>query len=86
MNEYNPQTVLPPLNTLKEYLKERNMSIREFCTVNWIAPIIILEIEFNHAEITENLAKHLEDCIGISKQFWLNKQKRYTEFLNEQTQ
>ena len=78
-NQYNPDYVSCPGETLKEILEEKTIPQAEFADR--------LEISFEHldniiqgkAAITPEIASQLERILNVSARFWLNYEKLYRE-------
>jgi HTH-type transcriptional regulator/antitoxin HigA len=80
-NEYYPDSVSSPGETLLETLETRGMSQAELarrlgCPVKLVNEIIRAE-----AAITPETAQQLEQVLLIPVSFWLSRERRYRESL-----
>jgi len=85
-NEYYPDSVTSPGETLLEVLETIGMSQAELarhmgCTVN-----LVNEIIQGKAVITPETAWQLEQALHIPVSFWLNRERRYQESLARPTE
>ncbi len=81
MNEYHPDTVSPPRETLRELLEERSMSQVELAkrmgkTTKAVSDILS---GADDVSITPETALQLEQALGLSARFWLNRESAYRE-------
>jgi HTH-type transcriptional regulator / antitoxin HigA len=81
IDEYNPETVSLPGDTLAEMLEERGMSQAELCERIGRPKKTINEILKGKASITPETAIQLERVFGVSASFWNNRQREYDECL-----
>lgn len=78
-NEYNPDKVTPPSETILETMKAQRLTSTDM--VLFMMPL--LEPEQTEAllrgevVITEEIAIQLEAALDVPAQFWLNRQRRY---------
>ncbi len=80
-NEYFPQTVHHPGETLKEKLEEMQMSQTEFSIRVGISEQIIFSIVNAKSAITDEIAILFEDILQIPAHFWTNSQRSYDKCL-----
>lgn len=80
VNEYNPETVSPPGDTLAEMLEERKMTQAELCERTGRPRKTINEILKGKAAITPETALQLERVLGVPASFWNNRQRTYDEY------
>lgn len=80
-NQYNPDYVSPPGETLEEVLEERGMSQAELAERAGRPKETINEIINGKAAITPETALELEWVLGIPASFWNNREKHYREAL-----
>ncbi len=78
-NQYNPDYVSPPGETLEEVLEERGMSQAELAERTGRPKKTINEIINAKAAITPETALQLERVLGIPASFWNNRERRYQE-------
>jgi HTH-type transcriptional regulator/antitoxin HigA len=80
-NQYNPDYVSPPGETLAEILEDREMSQAELADRMGRPKKTINEIIKGKAEITAETALELEKVLGTPAQFWNEREGRYRESL-----
>ena len=80
-NEYNPDTVTPPHETILETMEARNIGLMDMV----LMMLPTMEPEQTEAllrgevEITEDIAMQLESVFGTPTHFWMKRQQRYNE-------
>jgi addiction module HigA family antidote len=80
-NEYNPDTVSSPGETLLETLETIGMPQVELARRMDRPVKTINEIIQGKASITAGTAMQLEQVLGVSASFWLRREQRYQEYL-----
>lgn len=80
-NEYWPDTVSPPGDTLLELLEERGMSQAELARRTGRPKKTINEIIQGKTAITPETALQLERVLGTPASFWNQRERRYRESL-----
>lgn len=80
-NEYFPQSVPHPGETLAEKLEELNMGPKEFAVRTGKPEKTITAVLKGTSSITPDMAVLFENVLHIPAHFWLNKQQRYDEFV-----
>lgn len=81
VNQYHPDFMYPPGETLKEILDERGLSEHDFAVrLGWTLKRLRAVLR-GAAEITSPIAGQLEAELGVPAHFWLVHQKRYNEYL-----
>ncbi|MCV3211935.1 HigA family addiction module antitoxin [Plectonema radiosum NIES-515] len=80
-NQYTPDYVSPPGETLQEILEEREMSQTELAERTGRPKKTINEIINAKAAITPETALQLERVLGIPATFWNNRERQYQEAL-----
>jgi len=83
-NQYNPDYVSPPGETLLEILEERNMAQAELAERTGRPRKTISEIINGKAAITSDTALQLERVLGIPAHFWNQREQNYQDFLARQ--
>ncbi|BAZ48505.1 plasmid maintenance system antidote protein [Nostoc sp. NIES-4103] len=83
-NQYTPDYVSPPGETLQEILEERGMSQAELAERTGRPKKTINEIINAKAAITPETALQLERVLGIRASFWNNRERQYREALARQ--
>lgn len=80
-NQYTPDYVSPPGETLEEILEEREISQAELADRMGRPKKTISEIINGKAAITPETALQLERVLGIKASFWNNRERDYREAL-----
>lgn len=80
-NQYTPDYVSPPGETLQEILEERGMSQAELAERTGRPKKTINEIINGKAAITPETALQLERVLGIPASFWNHRERQYREAL-----
>ncbi len=80
LNEYYPQEVLHPCETLKEKLEEMGMSQKEFALRTGKPEKTIIAVLKGESSITSEMAVMFENINRIPAHFWLNKQAQFNEY------
>ena len=80
LNEYYPQEVLHPSNTLMDKLKEMRMSRKEFALRTGKPEKTVIAVLKGTSSITSEMAVLFENITKIPAHFWLNKQTHYNEY------
>lgn len=83
-NQYTPDYVSPPGETLEEVLEEHKMSQAELAKRMGRPRKTISEIINGKAAITPDTALQLERVLGIPASFWNNRERHYREHLARQ--
>lgn len=79
-NQYNPDSVTPPGETLLELLEERGMSQSELAERMGRPKKTISEIINAKAALTPDTALQLENVFGVPAHFWMRREQDYQEF------
>ena len=74
MNEYNPDYVSPPGESIKELMEDRGIDDLYIDNLHLLLEGTMI--------IDESLAEWLEMNLGGTKSFWLNRERLYREFKN----
>ncbi len=82
-NQYFPQSVSTPRSTLLGKLDEMKMSHENFISLTGKSQKIIKDILEGEGSITKEIAIIFEQITKIPVQFWLNRQKRYDEYITK---
>jgi HTH-type transcriptional regulator/antitoxin HigA len=83
-NQYAPDIVSPPGETLEELLESRGMSQAEFADRTGRPKKTINEIIRGKAAITPETALQFERVLGIPAAFWIVREQNYRESLARQ--
>ena len=79
MNEYAPDYVSHPGETLSDVLEERGMSQVELARRMGRPSKTVSEIVRGKAAITSDIAQQLERVLGIPARFWNNRERQYLD-------
>lgn len=85
-NEYFPDTVSPPGETLREALDELRVTQAELAVRMGRPQKTISEIINGKTAITSETALQLEMVLGIPADFWVSRESQYQEFLARRAQ
>lgn len=85
-NQYVPESVSPPGETLEELLQERKISQMELAERTGLTPKTVNEIIKGKAPITSETALLLERVLAVPARFWNGREKGYREFLRKEDQ
>jgi HTH-type transcriptional regulator/antitoxin HigA len=80
-NQYNPDFVTPPGESLLETLEVMGMSQAEFAERTGRPKKTINEIIRGKAAITPETALQFEKVLGVPASFWINREQNYQEWL-----
>lgn len=80
-NQYFPQSVPHPGNTLKEKLEEMVMGPKEFALRTGKPEKTIIAILKGGSSITPDMAIQFESVTKIPSNFWMNHQRDYDEYI-----
>jgi HTH-type transcriptional regulator/antitoxin HigA len=83
-NEYRPDVVTPPGETLQEAIEALGMTKAELAARIGKTPKTVGEIIKHGAPVTPSTAMELEKVLGIPSSFWNNRERRYRESLARQ--
>lgn len=81
LNQYFPQSVSHPGDTLEEKLVEMNMGPKEFAVRTGKPEKTIIAVIKGESGITADMAVLFESVTKIPAHFWLNNQRAYDEFV-----
>lgn len=79
--QYMSDFITPPGETLLEMLEERSMSQAELAERTGRPKKTINEIIQGKTIITPDTSIQLERVLGVSSEFWINRESRYREYL-----
>jgi len=83
-NQYLPDYVSPPGETLLDVLEERGMSQAELADRTGRPKKTISEIINGKAAITPDTALQLERALGVRASFWNGREQKYRDYLARQ--
>jgi HTH-type transcriptional regulator / antitoxin HigA len=83
LNEYLPDAVSAPRETLRELMEEKALSEAELAKRMELPSLAVAELlsDTFDTPITAALAAKLSNAVGLSAQFWLNREAAYRESL-----
>ena len=81
MNEYLPDKVAPPGDTLQELLDDRKMLNADLAKSTGLSDSTIIDILKGSLEITGMTAVKLARAFGLPEVFWLQLEENYRESL-----
>lgn len=81
INQYHPDNVSPPGETLADLLDERGMSQAELAERTGRPTKTINEIVKGKAMITPETAIQFERVFGVPAEFWNNREAMYRQYL-----
>lgn len=79
VNEYTPDSVSLPGETLREVLDERQMTQADLAERMGLPKKTVNEIVQGKAAITPEAALQLERVLGVPADFWNNLEQNYQE-------
>jgi len=77
MNQYRPDRVSVPGETLLEFLKAEDMSQTELAGMLYRSKTHINEIVKGKKAITAQIALELEHALGVPAEFWMARETAY---------
>ena len=86
INEYAPDMVTPPGDTLQEIIDTIGMTKAELADRIGKTPKFINDIINHHAAVTPTTAMELEKVLGTPASFWNNRERRYRESIARRTE
>lgn len=85
-NQYFPQTVPHPGETLAEKLEDMDMGPKEFALRTGKPEKTIIAVLSGNSSITPDMAVQFENVTKIPAHYWMNHQRGYDEFLAREKQ
>lgn len=83
-NQYRPESVSHPGNTLNEKIKEMGMDIKSFSILSGISEASLEKVIEGDLGITIEIANKIENVTHIPARFWIMRQKIYDDSLKNQ--
>lgn len=80
-NDFQPDWVSPPGETIADLLEERGLSVTEFAAGLGRTPAYTSDLVHGREVITAEVARQLEALFGGSAAFWINRESQYREAL-----
>jgi len=81
IQEFIPDWISPPGDTIADILNERDWTIVEFAEKTGLSKKQINLLLTGKAPITYELALKMESVLGSTVKFWLNREVQYRENL-----
>jgi addiction module HigA family antidote len=81
INQYQPNVVSPPGETLLETLQERAITVEELAAKMESSERAIASLISGNAPLTPEIALQLEQFLGIPAHFWNNRERHYRDSL-----
>lgn len=78
-SNFKPDWASSPGSTILDILKEKNISIDKFAKKNDWDTNFVSALLYGDIVINNDLAKKLEDNLGSTTKFWLNREKLYRQ-------
>ena len=85
-NDFQPDAVPPPGETIQDALEELGMTQNEFAIRMGLTPKHVSALVNGKGPITPGVALSLESVLGVPARFWLNLDANYQEFLSRKQQ
>ena len=80
-NQYSPQIVFHPGETLREKMDEMRIGTKEFSMRAGKPEKTVIAILKGDSSITADMAVRFEYVTGIPARFWMKSQKAYEEYI-----
>ncbi len=71
--------IVPPKETIKDYLEEKNMTQEELAIRTGYSLKYIREVVSGKKDISDKFACALENALGVNASFWINLQGLYDQ-------
>lgn len=81
LDGYEPDYAIPPMETLKEVLSDRKITLSVLSRLSGLDYYILIDIMEVRTQIDDNIADKLEIALGISSSFWINLECNYQSTL-----
>lgn len=82
MNEYKPDFVSPPGETIEDILKERGWSVSKLSSISSLSTTYIKNLIKGKARINREVADIISLALGSTPEFWLERERQYREHIN----
>jgi len=83
MNEYKPDYISPPGETILESMKHHKLSREEFGNKIGMKGVLLNDLLTGKYQIDLMLAQKLEEVLGADAQFWITRELIYREAMLE---
>lgn len=78
-NQYNPDHISPTCETIKDVFLDR--AIDDFINITGINRSAMTLILSGQAGVTQDIAKALENYLGVPADFWLTREEAYQRYM-----
>ena len=82
MNQYNPDWVSPPGETISDILSDRGLTTTQFAEAVQMDQMTAWGLYSGSTVIDDAIAVKLESFTGASREFWLTRERLYRESLS----
>lgn len=79
MSDFNPDWASPPGNTIAEIMRLKEISQEALAKSFEMGKYDVVRLLEGTYPIDEDLAEKLNQTLGGSKQFWINREEQYRE-------
>jgi plasmid maintenance system antidote protein VapI/Zn-dependent peptidase ImmA (M78 family) len=76
---FAPRWASPPGDTIKDALRERDISFNDFAAMMDLSPRVTTALLEGHEVISLSLARKLASSIGASLEFWMSREAQYQD-------
>jgi HTH-type transcriptional regulator / antitoxin HigA len=77
MDDFNPDWVSPPGDTIAAVLKERDISEESFAQSMRLSVVEVKELLAGEKPISDEMAVLLASVLGSTSRFWMRREARY---------
>jgi plasmid maintenance system antidote protein VapI len=81
-NQYDPEDVSPPGETLGELLDDRGLSAEDLSSQSGIAAEVIVQLIAGAAPLTPEISFRLEKALQVPAHFWDQRERNYRQSLS----
>lgn len=81
--EFNPNWVSPPGDTIRDCIEIKGLDFKEFASQLILGEPQLHQLLRGELEIDFRLAQRFHYTLGIDAQFWINREKNYRDKLKE---
>ncbi len=79
---FQPNWASAPGDTIAEILNDRNLSLQMFATKMDSSTLHVKDLLHGYISINDEIAQKLQNVLGASSEFWLNRENKYRDSLN----
>ena len=81
ISNFERGSICPPGNTVSDLIARKGLSAHSLAQIMGVSFSVINGILSGRKEVNHVLASKLSDALGGSERFWLNRERKYREFL-----